>query len=866
MSLHKLTAGSGYDYLTRHVCAQDATERGHTGLASYYTAKGDIPGVWVGSGITGITGLAVGDPVTEEQMRLLFGSGTHPLAPQLRERLEGPDLTERDYQAVGRLGAPFRIYTPDVSAFRVEVATRLEALNQQAGRPAGAAIPIEDRARVRTEVATELFSAEHGRPPADAREVAATIARHSRPQDHRGRRVRPDLLPGQERQRPVGGRRPRHRRRDRTSPPGRGPGRPGLHRGPRPVHPAGHQRGPPGQRHRPGRGRVHPPRLPRRRPRPAHPRRRRQQGPNPGWAVAEHRRPGAVQGQRRRLRDLQHRPRGPPARRPRPPLRTPPRPDSRGRPVREITGIDPRLLQAWSTRRAGIEVRQAELARQFRADHHRPPTPVESIRLAQQATLETRDAKQEPRPLPAQRATWARQAAEVLGGPDQVRAMLDTTLTPAQHGGDRVDAAWVRHTATRVLDEVQARRAHWQPWHVRAEALRQVRTADLTADQVDAVVDLLVHEVLTALSIPLGSAADDLVEPAALRRADGASVYSIAGEDRYTSARILAAEHRILARAGQPGGRTIAPKVVDLALLEAAANGTTLNAGQAALVRAMATTPARVQLAIAPAGSGKTTAMRALAAAWTDAGGTILGLAPSATAATTLGEQLPHATTETLAKLTWSLDHHPLPDWAARVGPQTLVVVDEAGMADTLTLDRVIEYAVARGASVRLVGDDQQLAAIGAGGVLRDIAASHGAVHLTELMRFADPAEAAATLALRDGLPEALGYYLDAGRVHVGDPTTATDDLFTAWQTDRAIGLDSVMLAPTHDLVGELNQRARGFRLAGAHAHPHHPLGRRQRGLRRGRRHHPHQRPPAPARRHRLGEERRPVDHPRPHR
>ena len=51
MSLHKLTAGSGYDYLTRQVAALDATEKGHTGLASYYTERGETPGVWIGSGI-----------------------------------------------------------------------------------------------------------------------------------------------------------------------------------------------------------------------------------------------------------------------------------------------------------------------------------------------------------------------------------------------------------------------------------------------------------------------------------------------------------------------------------------------------------------------------------------------------------------------------------------------------------------------------------------------------------------------------------------------------------------------------------------------------------------------------------------------
>ena len=39
MSIHKLTAGSGYDYLTRQVAALDATHKGHVGLAQYYTAK-----------------------------------------------------------------------------------------------------------------------------------------------------------------------------------------------------------------------------------------------------------------------------------------------------------------------------------------------------------------------------------------------------------------------------------------------------------------------------------------------------------------------------------------------------------------------------------------------------------------------------------------------------------------------------------------------------------------------------------------------------------------------------------------------------------------------------------------------------------
>ena len=104
MSLHKLTAGSGYDYLTRQVAALDATEKGHTGLASYYIERGETPGVWLGSGMDGIDSLTSGDPVTAEQMRALFGCGLHPMAELRQQQLEGPDLTPRDFQDAVRLG------------------------------------------------------------------------------------------------------------------------------------------------------------------------------------------------------------------------------------------------------------------------------------------------------------------------------------------------------------------------------------------------------------------------------------------------------------------------------------------------------------------------------------------------------------------------------------------------------------------------------------------------------------------------------------------------------------------------------------------------------------------------------------------
>jgi conjugative relaxase-like TrwC/TraI family protein len=814
MSLHKLTAGSGYDYLTRQVAALDATEKGHIGLASYYTERGETPGVWIGSGMDGIDGLTAGDPVTAEQMRALFGCGLHPLAELRQQQLEGPDLSPRDLQDAARLGAPFKIVDGVVSPFRLEVARRIAAINAAAGLPGDAPLPAADRARVRTAVAREFFLSEHGREPIDARELAGQIAKDSRPRtqtvagydltfspvksvstlwavadpavaaviERAHHAAVKDALAFIE----------KHALFTRTGPQGiRQVNVSGLvaaaftHRDSRAGDPDLHTHVAVANKvqTRDGRwlsidGRVL---------------------FKANVAASETYNTALEQHLRETLG-----------------VRFAERPgtDPTKRPIREIVGVDPRLNQRWSTRRAHINIRRGELAIQFQHDHGRPPTPVEALHLAQQATLETRDAKHEPRSLAEQRTTWLCEAATVLGGPGAVTSMVQTALAPPAETATIADSPWVAQTADHILSVMEASRSTWQMWHVRSEAQRQVRTTGVTAERAFALVDLLVDEVLDRRSIALLAPADNVEEPEALRRVDGSSVYTVAGAGLYTSQRILDAEARLVAAAGRRGSASVEQAAVDLALLEIAANGTALDAGQASLVRQMCTSGARLQLAIAPAGAGKTTAMRALGLAWTQDGGQVVGLAPSAVAAAVLGEQT-GISSDTLAKLTWSLQHGDLPDWAARIGPSTLVIIDEAGMADTLSLDTAVQFVIGRGGSVRLIGDDQQLAAIGAGGVLRDIKTQYGAVQLTKLHRFTDPAEAHATLALRDGDPQALDFYLDQGRVHVGDLATTAEDAFTCWAADRAAGLDAIMLAPTRELVANLNHRARNHRLNG---------------------------------------------------
>jgi hypothetical protein len=62
MTLHKLSAGNGYTYLTKQVAANDAPAVGYANLAEYYSERGESPGLWPGRGLAVLT-TDVGDGV-----------------------------------------------------------------------------------------------------------------------------------------------------------------------------------------------------------------------------------------------------------------------------------------------------------------------------------------------------------------------------------------------------------------------------------------------------------------------------------------------------------------------------------------------------------------------------------------------------------------------------------------------------------------------------------------------------------------------------------------------------------------------------------------------------------------------------------
>ncbi len=846
MGLHKLSAGDGYMYLIRQVAASDDTHRGKSSLADYYSEKGETPGRWMGSGLPGLgepAGRDATDPmvaelwsvpegseVTEDQMKALFGEGLHPNADRITERLTGFGLGHNGAIAAARLGRPFRVNKTDNEWMR-RLREGYADFNATLGRDRQASLEPDERARIKTAVAREMFAEQYGRPPADERELTGFIARKSRAQTQAvagydltftpvksvsvlwavaPREISETILAahhqavadalafleehaafsrmganGIAQVDTTGFIAAAFDHRDSRA------GDPNLHthvaisNKVRVIGADGIPRwlaldGDPLHKAAVAASELYNTRL------EAH-------------LMAAL---GVQFAETRAKNDK--------------------------RPVREIDGIPVELIERWSARRAAIEHRVADLAKAFQVEHGREPSAVEMLALSQQATLDTRQAKHEPRSLGEQRQTWRTEAIELIGSHRKLaRLITDVTHRARPRRQPAITAEWVAEQADAVIHRVSHDRAEWGINHVRAEAQRVLRGTDRHGDPE--ILHRIVKHALDACSITITTHADtEMNEPAVLRRRDGVSVYTRHDSTRYTSQAIRAAERRILAAAEQRGGRVADDNSIGLAMLEQhAQSGLQLNEAQQALVRSMATSGARLQLALAPAGTGKTTAMSVLAAAWTNSGGNVIGLAPTAAAAEVLAEDA-HITTDTMAKfvqLAAPTDHpvaanDPALKWFNTIGPHTLLIVDEAGMASTFDLDEMITHALARGASVRLVGDDQQLASISAGGVITDLASRPETLTLSTVVRFRDPAQSAASLAIRDGDPAGIAYYIDHGRVHVGADQTAADMAYQAWADDIKAGHRSVLLAPTNDLVAELNERARLDRLRTANAKP----------------------------------------------
>lgn len=799
MGLRKLSPG-GYEYLTGSVaCADRALEPGES-LSDYYLAHGYPPGTWIGAGAAE---LGVSGQVTAAQMNALFGEGRHPNANAIERELISNGASADEAHRTTRLGRRFAQYS-GIDELRSQIIDAYKQYNLDHGRPVGA--PLDDRTRavIRHQVQTRLFETAHGgRRPADEKELTAWLAKQSRQLKTAVAGYEAVLAPPKSvsvvwaladpttRERIAAA----HRQAVRDTV---------LHIE---ANAAFTRRGDRGEAQVDVTGitaalfehwdsRAGDPHLHTHVP-ISNKVKRADDG---AWTSLDGRTMLAAvvtmsEFYNSRVRDLL-RDEGAVW------VRQPEHGIDRKRPVWELDGVPTELLTGFSRRAQEVEIDRANRIVAFRNEHGREPEPRELLEIGKRAQYGTRAAKQAPKTLDQHRGRW-RDFAETVVEP----AALDGLSTRVFAGrGESLSDIDISKLAEVTRFVVSDNYSHFNRWNIEAEAHRQ--TAHLrvgTADRADLAVRIVNAVVNAEGTVALRGPAL-VAEPARLRRRSGESVFFEHNSERYTTDQTLREESELVAYAQRRGGQRLSADTVDNAL-----SGARLNRGQRQMVTEFARSGLRLQLALAPAGAGKTTAMRVLATAWRSAGGRVYAFGPSARAAQELGDAI-DAKPHTLHQVTTALDVG-VAETAYGFHAKDLLIVDEAAMSGTHTLHAVVRYALSRGADVRLVGDDKQLGAVEAGGAIRLIAYEAGAVRFREVVRFHDPDQAAASLRIREGDPGGIGYYVDQGWVVGGSRETMRDEAQHAWRADLDAGRQTLLIVPTNEDVVWLNLQARAQRI-----------------------------------------------------
>jgi conjugative relaxase-like TrwC/TraI family protein len=515
----------------------------------------------------------------------------------------------------------------------------------------------------------------------------------------------------------------------------------------------------------------------------------------------------------------------------------------------EVAGVSDKLIARFSQRSTGIENESNRLIEQFEVDHGRLPTDVEILRLRQTATLATRPSKR-GHSLTSLTETWARRAKPHLET-EPADFVLGLRTERVILSADNVTPEAIATLGKTILETVSTKRATFSLSNLRAEANRQLHGRRFTSPAERERIVLAIADSAVAEAVLL-NAPELRTVPDFLRRLDGTSRFTSTAHYLYSSHLILDAESHLLAASEQMGSPTVSPLTVERVTAEVLPGKTfALSADQAIAVADIATSGRQLDLLAAPAGSGKTTTMAGLKAAWeADHGaGSVLGLAPSAAAAEVLGHEL-GVDTDNVSKFLhehrqeaqrrrelsafhaaangrWARGLAPtshqveainereaaLEKWSLRVGQ--LLIVDEASLACTFDLDELVSAANDAGAKVLLVGDPFQLASVDAGGMFPTLVnARPDVASLSTIQRFSERWEAKASVQLRAGREAAFLAYTSHDRIVAGDRGALLERIYAAWSCDVAEGHDAIMLASDSATVHELNTRARIDRVA----------------------------------------------------
>lgn len=471
----------------------------------------------------------------------------------------------------------------------------------------------------------------------------------------------------------------------------------------------------------------------------------------------------------------------------------------------EIVGVSDDLVSEFSGRTREIEKKKDELIAAYVADHGRMPSAKKIVELRAQATLATRPPK-ETRSLEDLTREWRDRAHARMGRDATAWAAKLLGRGSSPLSAEDVPLVAVEAIARDVVTVVSEKRAVWSHWNLIAEASKQ--TMDLrfaTAAEREAVVAMIV-DTAQAGSVAL-TPPELSISPVRLQRDDGTSVFRPRHSVKYSSTAVIEAEARLLDRAEARGGPVVRRSVVARVVTKQQRE---LSPEQRAAVVSITASGRSVDLLVGPAGSGKTTTMGALRSAWIGehGRGSVLGLAPSAAAAQALSDDIGIVCDNTAKWL------HEYDRGRTELRTGQLLIIDEATLAGTATLDRITGIAAGAGAKVLLVGDPHQLQSVEAGGVFALLVDRRtDTPELQDLHRFHHEWERAATLSLREGEVEVISTYGREDRIREGLTDEMLDAAYEAWRKDTAAGLASVLVTESAHAVRALNERARAERI-----------------------------------------------------
>jgi conjugative relaxase-like TrwC/TraI family protein len=219
-----------------------------------------------------------------------------------------------------------------------------------------------------------------------------------------------------------------------------------------------------------------------------------------------------------------------------------------------------------------------------------------------------------------------------------------------------------------------------------------------------------------------------------------------------------------------------------------------------------------VSVLVGQAGTGKGVVISAAAGAWQREGYQVIGTAVAGATAERLGVEAKLERSITADSLIAGSESESL-----MIDSRTVVVMDEAGMADTRRLSALTEITARRQAKLVLVGDQAQLPSIGAGGMFASLQESVPTAEVKEVHRATHAWEREAWQQVRAGeAARALASYQAGGRLHISDTREqAAERMVNDWDQARRANPDerTVMLTDASNVeLDRINSLAQEHR------------------------------------------------------